>query len=1052
MSEREPIDSLQIEIESSSTDASKSLDALVSSLRKLDRIGKSNSFLSIKKRLQGIAEVRFDTLDKQLRSITKNIKTLEIYKKALKNLEIPTPTIDTTSISNAVETVISETERMAEQAVNPGESFGGTGKVEKPAWLDDMQTECDDIISSYSDSVERITEARSRLTAALSEKQEKFSGESAFVNGSNFADALSDKMEKLQLQATILTDKMQKLAQSDNPDQTQWNMLEKQLLAVRLQYQAIEQQTRKNATAVEELGDKSKKTKGFLGKMFDKFKNVMFYRLVRTMLAQMTRAISAGLENVAKFSSEANSILSEYKTEFTYIQNSMGAALLPVLQSLLPTIIRISDGLVDITNSIGMVSAALNGQSTFIKAKKYVQDYAEAVDDAKKSTTGFDELNILGNNTTSQTDASQMFETVDISGWDVAGAIAKLTALVGTVTALVALIKGAKIKDAFVGMGKGLKTAYDSIKNTAKWKKAIVAIAAIAVEATAVGTAVYDMASGNKGVVAGLIEIGVVGTAAFFALSAAFNSTGIGLIITLVVAGIAAIVGGMKAVSEKAKDREMQKFWEVSGVAIENCTTALDNYFRALGISKQQEWNETLEEANNALIDANFNYNTLWASIKGDNISTGKIQQLSEAFQDLADAATAVNDAAIGSLMSSIKTGIEMNITPELTERLGGLINQLETAQDLLNIKIQGINSEYQGILNDIKNNGGNVTSEQRAKLEELREQMNKYTLSDNTAAESWSMSLQEAKNKGINAGFDKEAVSSALDDLVKKRDEYLETLSTNYASSRGTLKQLIELDKTEYGGALGFSDADLATLAESYNAQLEEVNKQFNEIIQGVYNGLNANAMENPHTYWGQAFFSAFYNWDYWGEKDAYDEQQEILDMINGYKGNVDDLKQDVSATSDNFTLIQDLIKRLNLQSGDRSRWGQALQYATLADGRNALEVWRLLTDDERNRIKGANEFATGGFPEDGLFFANHSELVGKFSNGKTAVANNEQIVEGIKRGVSEAMSESGGSDGGTWVIQIVDTDGNIKGEKIIKAAERKNRRDGKTVISIGG
>lgn len=50
---------------------------------------------------------------------------------------------------------------------------------------------------------------------------------------------------------------------------------------------------------------------------------------------------------------------------------------------------------------------------------------------------------------------------------------------------------------------------------------------------------------------------------------------------------------------------------------------------------------------------------------------------------------------------------------------------------------------------------------------------------------------------------------------------------------------------------------------------------------------------------------------------------------------------------------------------------------------------------------------FSVGDFPEDGLFFANHSELVGKFSNGKTAVANNEQIIEGIKYGVREAVSE---------------------------------------------
>ena len=47
---------------------------------------------------------------------------------------------------------------------------------------------------------------------------------------------------------------------------------------------------------------------------------------------------------------------------------------------------------------------------------------------------------------------------------------------------------------------------------------------------------------------------------------------------------------------------------------------------------------------------------------------------------------------------------------------------------------------------------------------------------------------------------------------------------------------------------------------------------------------------------------------------------------------------------------------------------------------------------------------FATGGFPEDGLFFANHNEIVGKFANGRTAVANNEQIEGGIAAGVAEA------------------------------------------------
>jgi len=50
--------------------------------------------------------------------------------------------------------------------------------------------------------------------------------------------------------------------------------------------------------------------------------------------------------------------------------------------------------------------------------------------------------------------------------------------------------------------------------------------------------------------------------------------------------------------------------------------------------------------------------------------------------------------------------------------------------------------------------------------------------------------------------------------------------------------------------------------------------------------------------------------------------------------------------------------------------------------------------------------QYATGGFPEDGFFYANHTELVGRFTNGKTAVANNEQIVSGIEAGVERAVA----------------------------------------------
>lgn len=53
------------------------------------------------------------------------------------------------------------------------------------------------------------------------------------------------------------------------------------------------------------------------------------------------------------------------------------------------------------------------------------------------------------------------------------------------------------------------------------------------------------------------------------------------------------------------------------------------------------------------------------------------------------------------------------------------------------------------------------------------------------------------------------------------------------------------------------------------------------------------------------------------------------------------------------------------------------------------------------------APRYASGGFPEEGPFYMNRGEIVGKFSNGRTAVANNQQITEGIKQAVMEGMAQ---------------------------------------------
>ncbi|MBQ1800888.1 MAG: hypothetical protein II011_09090, partial [Prevotella sp.] len=74
---------------------------------------------------------------------------------------------------------------------------------------------------------------------------------------------------------------------------------------------------------------------------------------------------------------------------------------------------------------------------------------------------------------------------------------------------------------------------------------------------------------------------------------------------------------------------------------------------------------------------------------------------------------------------------------------------------------------------------------------------------------------------------------------------------------------------------------------------------------------------------------------------------------------------------------------------------------------------------------------FAEGGFPDTGeLFIARESgpELVGSIGS-KTAVANNDQIISGIKQGVFEAVTQAMGNQQGGEVVLKLDGDVLAKG-----------------------
>ena len=94
---------------------------------------------------------------------------------------------------------------------------------------------------------------------------------------------------------------------------------------------------------------------------------------------------------------------------------------------------------------------------------------------------------------------------------------------------------------------------------------------------------------------------------------------------------------------------------------------------------------------------------------------------------------------------------------------------------------------------------------------------------------------------------------------------------------------------------------------------------------------------------------------------------------------------------------------------------------------------------------------YSVGGFPEDGLFMANHTELVGQFANGKTAVANNLQIEKGIEeaayRGVSRANMENREQENLLRELIRAVKDGKrivIDGRELVSVVESRQSRNG--------
>lgn len=107
-------------------------------------------------------------------------------------------------------------------------------------------------------------------------------------------------------------------------------------------------------------------------------------------------------------------------------------------------------------------------------------------------------------------------------------------------------------------------------------------------------------------------------------------------------------------------------------------------------------------------------------------------------------------------------------------------------------------------------------------------------------------------------------------------------------------------------------------------------------------------------------------------------------------------------------------------------------------------------LTAEQNAKIRG---YATGGFPSAGeLFVGNENgiEMMGRMGN-QNVVANNNQITEGIKQAVVEAMLISGGNQKDTGITQLnLIVDSEVLATAVDKGRANKGRRTDPTLSFI--
>ena len=370
------IDRLEIEIESTSTDAEQSIDRLTKSLEGLKGVLGGSAFSNIADSVKDLAS-GFTSLKDSLSDFNSAVNGGVISKAAdaLKDLT----NVDAGKLKEIADALSSfrGASAAASDAIPTGGS-SGLGEAQDSPLAD---------VGGGEASVKRfrdvVAEALQSATNHVSEFADKFSNAMSAVSG--IANAVGGGIKRV-FGASFAV------------------------------------QTFKSAgEAVSNFGKK-------LSGLIPAFKRVLFYRTVRTIIKEIGDAFKEGTKNLYFWSDGIGGRFAKSMdmaaTSMLYLKNSIGAMVAPLVNTFAPVLDMLIDKLVALINVVNQFFAVVTGATSWTKALKYPKAYAEetkkagaAAKAALRYLAPFDELNVLpdqnnggGGGGANALDYSKMFE------------------------------------------------------------------------------------------------------------------------------------------------------------------------------------------------------------------------------------------------------------------------------------------------------------------------------------------------------------------------------------------------------------------------------------------------------------------------------------------------------------------------------------------------------------------------------------------------------------------------------------------------------------------